>query len=167
MDSDPGSRLEIGRVSKPHGLRGEVVVSLTTTEASRIEPGSVLYAGERTLVVRSSAPHQHRWIVEFDGVVGRADAEGLSGATLTAAPKSDSDDRDPGALWVHDLIGADVVDVDGREWGPVVSVVANPASDLLELTSGALVPLRFVVGGIEHSPDGRILRIDPPDGLLT
>ena len=46
-------------------------------------------------------------------------------------------------------------------------MLANPASDLLELDSGALVPLTFVVGGIEDGPDGgRVVRIDPPDGLF-
>ena len=54
----------------------------------------------------------------------------------------------------------------GVDHGPVVAVQANPASDLLELDSGALVPLRFVVGGVEHDRDGRVVRVDPPDGLL-
>ena len=48
-----------------------------------------------------------------------------------------------------------------------MAVVANPASDLLELESGELVPLRFVVGGLEPGPDGPTLRIDPPEGLLS
>jgi 16S rRNA processing protein RimM len=167
MDTDPGSRLEIGRVAKPHGLHGEVLVKLTTTEESRVEPGTVLYTGERALVVVSSSRHQHRWIVAFEGVDSRPAAEALSGVILSAPPKADADDDDPGALWVHELVGAVVVDADGREWGPVVSVLDNPASDLLELASGALVPLRFVVGGVEHAPTGRIVRVDPPDGLLA
>ena len=45
-------------------------------------------------------------------------------------------------------------------------MVANPASDLLELDSGALVPLRFVVGGVETTPEGRVVRVDPPPGLF-
>ena len=48
---------------------------------------------------------------------------------------------------MHELVGARVVDAGGVDRGLVVTVVANPASDLLELDSGALVPLRFVVGG--------------------
>ena len=167
MATDPGSRLEIGRVSKPHGLHGEVLVTLTTTEESRVDPGSVLHAGDRPLTVLSSSRHQHRWIVDFEGVDSRERAEALAGAILFAEPKAASDDDDPGALWVHELVGAQVVDVDGREWGPVRSVLANPASDLLELASGALVPLRFVVGGVESGPAGRIVRVDPPDGLLS
>lgn len=68
---------------------------------------------------------------------------------------------DPDALWVHELIGARVVDVTGRSRGRCVSVVANPAADLLELDSGALVPVVFVVA---HDDD--VVTIDPPLGLF-
>src|ERR671918_797104 len=68
---------------------------------------------------------------------------------------------DPDELWVHDLIGSEVVTVGGDAVGTCVAVVANPASDLLELDSGALVPVVFVV---ERAP-GRVT-IDPPEGLL-
>ncbi|MGH8917737.1 MAG: ribosome maturation factor RimM, partial [Actinomycetes bacterium] len=64
-------------------------------------------------------------------------------------------------LWVHDLIGAAVSDPSGRALGRVRDVEANPASDLLVLDDGTLVPLRFVTA---HAP-GR-LTIDPPPGLL-
>jgi 16S rRNA processing protein RimM len=68
---------------------------------------------------------------------------------------------DPDALWVHELVGSDVVDVEGRAHGRVAAVEANPASDLLVLEGGGLVPLRFVVS---HG-DGRVV-VDPPVGLL-
>jgi 16S rRNA processing protein RimM len=64
-------------------------------------------------------------------------------------------------LWVHELLGARVVEVDGTERGTVASVEANPASDLLVLDTGALVPLRFVV---EHTKD-RVV-VDTPEGLF-
>jgi 16S rRNA processing protein RimM len=68
---------------------------------------------------------------------------------------------DPEALWVHELHGSEVVDVTGRHLGRVTAVEANPASDLLVLEGGGLVPLRFVQ---EHRP-GRVV-VDVPDGLL-
>ena len=54
-----------------------------------------------------------------------------------------------------------MVEVDGTTRGTCVSVVANPAADLLELDTGALVPVVFVT---EHAA-GRIV-IAPPDGLF-
>ena len=149
-------RLEVGRITRSHGLKGEVVIALGTNRLERIEPGAVLYAAERTLVVVASKPFQDKWIVRLDGVGSREEADELRGVTLTADPLDDPDE-----LWVHELIGSTVVEVDGTERGVVESVLANPASDVMVLDSGALVPLTFVV---DHTP-GRVT-IDPPAGLF-
>ncbi len=145
--------LEVGRVVKPHGLKGEVVVELTTTRTDRLAVGTRF---EDLEVVRSQ-PFQHRWIVAFEGVTTREAADALRGRVLHAEPIDD----DPDALWVHQLIGASVVDTAGTSLGTVTAVEANPASDLLVLDGGGLVPLRFVV---EHG-DGRVV-VDPPAGLF-
>jgi len=151
--------LEVGRIDKPHGVRGDVVVTLTTTETSRVAPGTRLFTDDRVLVVVASRPHQHRWIVTFDGVIGREGAEAVSGSVLRAEPLSGDD---PDALWVHELIGSMVVERDGTERGLVTAVQDNPASDLLVLESGALIPLRFVDG---RDDDGRLI-VDVPAGLF-
>jgi 16S rRNA processing protein RimM len=153
--------LEVGRVDKPHGLRGDVVVRLTTNVTGRLSPGSVLFAdpdGTRRLEVVASQPHHHRWIVTFAGCARIEDADALRGTVLYGEPVVDDD---PDALWVHELIGAEVHEPDGRARGHVVAVIDNPASDLLELDGGALVPLRFVV---EHRP-GRVV-VEVPAGLF-
>jgi 16S rRNA processing protein RimM len=145
--------LEVGRVVKPHGLKGAVVVELTTTRTDRLAPGTRF----DDLEVVQSQPFQRRWIVNFAGVTTREEAETLRGRVLLAEPIDD----DPDALWVHELIGASVLDTEGVVLGTVASVEANPASDLLVLDGGALVPLRFVV---DHA-DGRVV-VDPPAGLF-
>ena len=157
--TDPVNLLEVGRIDKPHGVRGDVVVALTTTETSRVDPGTHLFAGDRELVVVASRPHQHRWIVTFDGVLGREGAEAISGSVLRAELLPDAD---PDAFWVHELIGSMVVERDGTERGVVTAVQENPASDLLVLDSGALVPLRFVDERDEHDR----LVVEVPDGLF-
>jgi 16S rRNA processing protein RimM len=150
--------LHVGRMVKPHGLRGDIIVSLTTNRDERVAPGSILRTatGQEYRVLRSSA-HQGRFIVAFDGVGGIDAAEQLRGLDLYAPPL-----EDPDALWVHDLIGSVVEDTAGTELGTVVSVEANPASDLLVLDGGGLIPLRFVVDSVP----GTRLTVDPPDGLL-
>ncbi len=159
--SDTGAgpaTLEVGVVVKPHGLRGDVIVDLVTNRPEvRVAPGAALLSGRGPLEVVSSRPHQGRWIVVFAGVVDRNGAEALRGTRLSA----EALDED-GALWVHELIGAEVVDTAGRPHGVVVAVEANPAADLLVLADERLVPLTFVV---EHRGDGTLL-IDPPEGLL-
>jgi 16S rRNA processing protein RimM len=59
------------------------------------------------------------------------------------------------------MVGATVVTTAGDTVGTCVAVVANPASDLIELDGGALIPVAFVV---DHAPG--LLTVDPPDGLF-
>jgi 16S rRNA processing protein RimM len=157
--TDAVTLLEVGRIDKPHGVRGEVVVSLTTTETSRVAVGSVLIAGDRELTIISSRPHQHRFVVTFEGVFGREGAEAIAGRPLRAEALPDDDPTD---LWVHRLIGSHVVEVDGTDRGIVEAVQDNPASDLLVLDTGALVPLRFLV---ERDAHDRLV-VDVPAGLF-
>ena len=152
--------LEVGRITKAHGIKGEVLVHLTGDRRERVARGAVLTTKDgRQLVVRSASSHQGKWIVAFDGVTTRTEAEALHGQALLAEPIDD-----PDTLFVHDLIGSTVVDArTGDEIGTVDSVEANPASDLLVLEGpGALIPVRFVV---ERDAGGR-LRVDLPEGLL-
>lgn len=151
--------LEVGRVGKPHGLRGEVLVTLTSTETARVAPGSTLEIDDRTLVVASSRPHQGKWIVAFEGFGRREDADEIVGSVLRGESLPDAGGD---ALWVHELIGSEVVETDGTGRGLVEAVQDNPASDLLVLASGALVPLTFLVG---RDDEGRLV-VDVPLGLF-
>jgi len=152
--------LLVGRITKAHGLRGEVVVDLLSSEESRLAPGAVLACARGDLVVVTSRPHQGKWLVVFDGVASREAAESLRGVELRGEPIAD-----PDALWVHELVGLEVREIGGTVRGRVASVVANPADDLLELEGGALVPVTFVVG-YDGAGDDRHVLIDPPDGLF-
>jgi 16S rRNA processing protein RimM len=150
--------LKIGRVTKAHGLRGEVVVQLWTDLTERLDPGSVLTTPRGTLTVESAKPFQDRWIVQFEGIVDRSQAERMRGIELEAEAV-----EIPGKLWVHELVGITVFDVNGIQLGTVTAVEANPASDLLVLEGGGLIPLRFVT---ESDPAAGRVVVDIPDGLL-
>jgi 16S rRNA processing protein RimM len=154
--SDAGELLEVGTIGRAHGTGGEVVVRLVTNRVERVDPGSRLISSVGELVVSKSRPHQDKWLVQFDGIETRNQAEELRGAVLSALPLDI-----PDVLWVHELIGSVVREVDGAERGTVTAVVANPASDLLELDSGHLVPLTFIV----QFEEGIVL-VDVPDGLF-
>lgn len=149
--------LEVGRIVRPHGLRGEVLVDLITDRTERLAVGSVLATDRGDLVVEAARPHTDRWIVQFDRIADRDAAEAWRGVVLRAEAI-----EDPEALFVHTLVGCRVIDGADEDRGAVVAVVANPASDLLELESGALVPLTFVVGG----PADGVVRVEVPDGLF-
>lgn len=162
--------LEVGRIERVHGLRGEVVVGLVTNMVGqRTAAGAELFADGQWLTIRSARPHKNKWLVSFDGVSSREAAEAIRGRTLSARPLDSSDldgvDADQFntevVAYVHELIGLRLVDQHGQDHGEVVSVVDNPAADLLELVDGRLVPLSFY-----RDHDRSAVNVDVPPGLL-
>jgi 16S rRNA processing protein RimM len=149
--------LEVGRVGKAHGLRGEVHVVAVTNVAERFAAGSQLLVGDRSLVVRSSRPAGNGFVVRFDGIDDRNAAEALRGTTVRAVALDTADDD----LFAHDLIGSEVRDRAGARIGSIEAVQANPAHDLLVLEGGTLIPAVFIV---ERSPG--VVIVELPEGLL-
>lgn len=153
----PEHLLEVGRVGRPHGVRGDLYVDLVTDRRERVAVGAQLYIrGAWRTVVRSHV-HPPRFVVHFEGIDDRDVAARFTGALIHAEPLGEL----PDVWWVHELIGGEVIDQHGVSRGRCVSVVDNPAHDLLELDSGFLVPVPFVVELV----DG-IIRVDTPDGLF-
>jgi 16S rRNA processing protein RimM len=107
--------------------------------------------------VTASIAHQQRFIVNFEGIDTREKAEQWRGVVLSA-PRLD----DESVIWIDQLYDAEVYDAEGIRRGIVVGVEANPASDLLVLESGALIPLTFVT-----SVDANVrIDVDVPEGLF-
>ena len=156
MTDELPERLSVGYVRRAHGLRGEVVVRLTTNRDERVAVGAELVADDQTLVVATSRPNDGDFLLRFDGVNDRNAADLLKGTELFAAPIDDPDE-----LWVHELVGCRVIDVSGVDRGVVQELLANPASDLLALDSEALVPVRFITDVAD-----RVITVDVPEGLF-
>jgi 16S rRNA processing protein RimM len=149
---------EVGRIGRAHGVGGEVYVVLITDRVERLAPGARLLAGSQWLTVSESRPQQQRWLVHFEGIDDRTMAEKLTNSILLAEPVVDDSDD---ALWVHELIGSRVIDRQGVDRGTCVAVLDNPAHDILELDTGAPVPVTFVL-----TSSGGVTTIDPPEGLF-
>ena len=149
--------LEVGRIIKAQGLKGQVLVDLWTDRVERLAPGSVLSSDRGPLCVVAASAHQSRFIVSFDVITTREEAERWRGVVLSARRLDDES-----VIWIDQLYDAEVFDAEGVRHGVVVGVEANPASDLLVLDSGALVPLTFV---IKVSANNRI-DVDVPEGLF-
>jgi 16S rRNA processing protein RimM len=149
--------LEVGRIIKAQGLKGQVLVDLWSDRTERLAPGSELQSDRGPLVVVASIAHQQRFIVTFEAVDTREKAEHLRGVVLSA-PRLD----DESVIWIDQLYDAEVYDANGVLRGVVVGVEANPASDLLVLDNGALVPLTFVT-----SLEANVrVDVDVPEGLF-
>ena len=131
-------------------------MQLWTDLTERLDPGSVLTTPRGTLTVEWSKPFVDRWIVQFEGIVDRSQAERMRGIELEAEAVDI-----PGKLWVHELIGSSVSDRAGTDLGTIVAVEANPAHDILVTEEGVLIPIVFVV----ERDAGRVV-VDLPEGLL-
>ena len=157
--SSRGERVTIGRVVKPHGIRGELVVLPLTDVPDRFAVGSALELDGRPVTVTGVREHQGRLLVRLDGVLDRTAAELLRGRALTAEPV------DPGELehyLVSELVGARVTADDGTALGTVRALIELPATagyDLLEVErpdgSSWLLP----------SADALVEAIEDADGL--
>lgn len=168
-------QLTVARVSKAHGLKGEVALDLRTDD-----PESRLAVGERLttvppdagpLTVTHAREHQGRWLVTFAEITGRTAAEELRGTELVVeADVSDEED----AWYPHELAGLRVELADGTVVGTVVSLEYLPAHESLlidEILSdgGAartLVPFVLAIVPVVDVAGGRVV-LTPPGGLLA
>ncbi|MER5704857.1 ribosome maturation factor RimM [Micromonospora sp. NPDC002296] len=182
-------RLIVGRIGKPHGLRGEVTVEVRTDEPeARFAPGSVLstepgaappanpapgpgvpFRVPAELTVESARWHQGRMLVAFEGILERDVAEALRGTLIGVDSAGVAPPEDPEEFHDHQLVGLAVVTPGGEHLGEVARIDHAPASDLLVLRRPegrtALIPfVKAIVLEVDVA-GGRVV-VDPPAGLF-
>lgn len=179
--------LTVGRVIRPHGIRGEVVVEVRTDEPDqRYALGERLLAGpaggdpssdsrevisvaSREFRVAAVRRHQDRLIVAFEGIADREAAERLRGVVLQVDSATVAAPADPEEFLDHQLIGLAVVDQAGEPVGEVIGIDHAPAGDLLVVrrpdAGSALVPFVAAIVPQVDLANRRVV-IDPPAGLL-
>jgi len=130
----------VGRVGKPHGIKGEVTVDVRTDEPDRrFAPGARLRVEAprgsastlTTIEVESSRWHQGVLLVRFTGLGTRNDAETVRGLLLHTTLDLEDRPEDPEEFYDHQLIGLAAYDLDGALLGEVTTVVHGAAQDLL------------------------------------
>jgi 16S rRNA processing protein RimM len=165
--------LVIGRVIRPHGVLGEVVVDVRTdSPGERFAVGSVLDtdpAAAGPLRISEVRPHQGKLLVLFDGYADRDVADALRGVALVVDSATLPDLEDPDEFHDHQLVGLRAQTPDGEPLGDVVGVEHAPASDLLVLArpdgGQALVPfVKAIVPEVDLAA-GRVV-VTPPEGLF-
>lgn len=162
----------IGRVVKPHGIRGEVAVEVLSDVPGRFDAGGVVTLAGAPATIASTRPHQGRLLVRFEGVDDRTAAERLRGR-LIEAEAVDLTGQD--TYYAHELVGMAVVAEDGADLGRVTALIELPPTagyDLLEVTrpdgSSWLLPAVDDFVEVEDTAAGaEALRlVDPPEGLV-
>jgi 16S rRNA processing protein RimM len=170
-------RVIVGRIGRPHGIRGELVIGVRTDEPDlRFAVGAVLDAGGSPdgpadggqLKVASARWHSGQLLVAFAGITDRTAAGELTGSWLSVDSGQLPEVADPDEFRDHELVGLAVRTTTGDPVG-VVSDVLHYGQDLLVVRRRAdeelLVPfVKAIVPEVDLTAG--ILVIDPPLGLL-
>jgi 16S rRNA processing protein RimM len=155
-DHLPDDHVIVGRVGKPHGLRGEFYVFPETDHPDRFAVSSRVFVGGAPTNVIASRSTDDRLIVGVDLARSREDAERLRGSVITI-PEQDRRQLDQDEWWPDQLVGLAVLDADGTARGSVVAIVEGVAQDRLVIATPtgrfeipfveALVPTVDIEGG--------------------
>ena len=172
-------RVIVGRIGRPHGIRGEVVVAVRTDEPDlRFAVGAALDAGRTpdgdpapghpALRVDAMRWHSGQLLVAFAGITDRTAAGELTGTWLSVDSSGLPKTADPDEFRDHELIGLSVRTSAGEAVG-VVTDVLHHGQDLLVVRQAPgqehLVPfVKAIVPEVDVAAG--VLVIDPPPGLL-
>jgi 16S rRNA processing protein RimM len=164
----------VGRIGRPHGLRGEVTVQVTTDDPDeRFAAGSVLGtdpASRGPLTVSGMRRSGPVLVIGFEGVTDRNSAEMLRGTSLTLDAASLPIPDDPDEFYDHQLVGLTAVDQAENTLGTVVEVLHPPAAPVLVIDrpdgTQELVPFVSAIVPVVDLEAGRLV-IAPPDGMFA
>jgi 16S rRNA processing protein RimM len=168
-------QLVVGRIGRPHGIRGDVTVEVRTDDPElRFVAGTVLVtepAAAGPLTVDAVRWHSGRLLASFAGVQDRDGAEELRGVLLVVDSGDLNEPADPDSFRDYQLIGLAVTTTAGESVGQVADVLHH-GQDLLVIAgqgprAGAQILVPFVAALVpEVDVAGGRLVIDPPPGLL-
>jgi 16S rRNA processing protein RimM len=162
----------VGRIARPHGIRGQVVVNAETDfPEERFRPGSELFVGRNggvePLTLTAARFHAGRPIIGIAGVESIEEAQRLAGLELRV-PAERLLDLPAGTFYRHDLVGCRVETLAGQAIGVVKDVEGTLEASRLVVASGGdeiLIPLNLAICTRIDAVGKRIV-IEPPEGLL-
>ena len=126
-------RVQVGRVGKPHGLEGAFVVEGASDDPERFAVGATLLVGGEPAQVVESKRAGGRPVIQVDRSVPR-------GAPIEIE-RADLPQLERGEYYAFQLVGLEVEETGGQNLGRVTEVSSGPANDVLELDTGAALPL--------------------------
>ena len=178
MEGAESIEVVVGRIGKPHGLRGEVTLELRTDEPERRFAAGTTVRAEAprgsaapwpALTVSATRWHQTTLLVRFDELPDRTTAEAARGLLLHATVPADEAPDDPDEFYDHQLVGLAAHDLDGTRLGEVTAVI-HGAQDLLQIHTSdgrdALVPFVSALVPEVDVAAGRVVVADRP-GLVA
>jgi 16S rRNA processing protein RimM len=173
--TDGGRHIVVGRLRKPHGLKGDTTLFPLTAEPERLlAPGAEVWLvgldGEVVagpITIERSRSYHREWLIKFVGADGREALEPWRGLFLAVPPERITPPAED-EVYLHELAGFSVRLPDGTPLGLVSSLYEMPSGLMIEVQGPKrefLLPYKkeFVR---EVDRDGRRLVVTPPEGLL-
>ena len=159
------SLVEIGIVTRPHGVRGALRAIAHDPASETLLGVRRIFIGAREYDVRAARRVPNAYLLEVAGIADRDAADALRDAPI-AVRREDVPVTD-GELLLADLVGCSVELPDGTSYGEIEDVQAGAMQDRLVIGQGEverLLPLveAFVV---HIDLERRRVVIDPPEDL--
>lgn len=129
MQGTPGNLVAIGRIGRPHGIRGEMRVTAYHPASSLIFETKTLLVGGAPHRVMAARPSGDVVLLALEGITTREAADALKGAEI-AVPRSALPPAAPGEMYLTDLVGCTCAEGE-TVLGVVVGVATYPASSCL------------------------------------
>ena len=163
----------VGRIGRPHGIRGDVSVEVRTDDPEgRLAPGTTVRTDPATagpLTITDGRVHSGRLLLRFAGYDDRTVAEGLRGVLLVADLDPSERLEDPDEFYDSQLVGLRVRTATGDPVGELAEVLHLPGQDVLAVRrpdgTEVLVPFVAAIVPAVDLDAGEVV-VDPPPGLL-
>ena len=131
----PDDLTQVGYVSGAYGVTGSIRVTPFSTDAQALLNVKTWWLdkpGLHAVVVRTAKLHGGDVVTQLVGVVGRDASEALKGAAVSI-PRSQFPELPADEFYWSDLIGLDVVNVQGDALGRVTDMMDNGAQSILRI----------------------------------
>jgi 16S rRNA processing protein RimM len=163
VKADP--RIEIGGVARAHGIHGEVAIVTHDPDSETLGRVTTIFVGGVERTITAARNTQRGWLVAFEGIATRTDAEALRGQVVEVPREALELDEDD--VLLHDLVGCKVQRTDGTPWGVVVEIDLGDMQDRLVIHDGDVERMLPIVDELVTNIDldAGIITVDPPEGL--
>jgi len=161
--------LAAGKIRRPHGVRGELLVEVYTDFPERLCPPGAVFAGEshQRLTIRSQRHHKDGLLLGFEGVDTPESAGQFRNQVLYLA-LADAPGLPEGEFYYHELLGLDVIDEAGRPLGILTEIVETGANDVyvvVDPTGNELLLPAIAEVVLDVDMDTRSMRVHLLPGL--
>ena len=130
-DVDEPDFLVVGKLGKPHGVHGEIVMDIYTDFPERLQPGMTLFIGPHfeSLILAACRPHRRGMLVTFEGYQSREGVAELRNH-LVHVPAADRPPLPEGEYYHHQLLGLQVIDESEQPLGWLDQILTTGANDV-------------------------------------